>query len=67
MYRQYPFSEQKQRKAKVKVKETDPPCSQIWFFPVTRSERVSDSLQVTYNNNIYNNKNYSGREKNAEL
>ena len=29
MYRQYPFSEQKQRKAKVKVKETDPTCSQI--------------------------------------
>ena len=32
MYRQYPFSEQKQREAKVKVKETDPtdlarPCS----------------------------------------
>ena len=35
MYRQYPFSEQKQRKAKVKVRETDPTCSQIWLFPVT--------------------------------
>ena len=34
MYRQYPFSEQKQRKAKVKVKETDPTCSQIWLLPV---------------------------------
>ena len=37
MYRQYPFSEQKQQKAKVKVKETDPTCSQIWLFPVTLS------------------------------
>ena len=35
MYRQYPFGEQKQREAKVKVKETDPTCSQIWLFPVT--------------------------------
>ena len=35
MYRQYPFSEQKQWKAKVKVKETDPTCGQIWLFPVT--------------------------------
>ena len=35
VYRQYPFSEQKQREAKVKVKETDPTCSQIWLFPVT--------------------------------
>ena len=35
MYRQYPFSEQKQWEAKVKVKETDPTCSQIWLFPVT--------------------------------
>ena len=34
-YRQYPFSEEKQRKTKVKVKETDPTCSQIWLFPVT--------------------------------
>ena len=33
MYRQYPFSEQKQWKAKVKVKETGPTCSQIWLFP----------------------------------
>ena len=31
-YRQYPFSEQKQREAK--VKEIDPTCSQIWLFPV---------------------------------
>ena len=35
MYRQYPFSEQKQWKAKVKVKETDPTYSPIWLFPVT--------------------------------
>ena len=35
MYRQYPFSEPKQRKAKVKAKETDPTRSQIWLFPVT--------------------------------
>ena len=35
MYRQYPFSEQKQWGAKVKVKETDPTCSQIWLFLVT--------------------------------
>ena len=35
MYRQYPFSEQKQQEAKVKVKETDPTHSQIWVFPVT--------------------------------
>ena len=35
VYRQYPFIEQKQREAKVKVKETDPTCSQIWLFPVT--------------------------------
>ena len=33
-YREYPFSEQKQQKAKVKVKETDPTCSQIWLLPV---------------------------------
>ena len=35
MYRQYPLSEQKQWEAKVKVKEADPTCSQIWLFPVT--------------------------------
>ena len=35
MYRQYPFSEQKQQEAKVKVKETDTTYSQIWLFPVT--------------------------------
>ena len=35
MYRQYLFSEQKQREAKVKVKETDPTCRQIWLFPAT--------------------------------
>ena len=35
MYRQYPFNEQKQREAKVKVKETDPTWSQDWLFPVT--------------------------------
>ena len=34
MYRQYPFSEQKQQEAKVKVKETDPTCSQILLSPV---------------------------------
>ena len=34
-YKQYPFSEQEQQEAKVKVKETDPTCSQIWTFPVT--------------------------------
>lgn len=33
MYRQYPFSEQKELEAKVKVKETDP-TGQILFFPV---------------------------------
>ena len=33
MYRQNPFSEQKQQEAK--VKETDSTCSQILFFPVT--------------------------------
>ena len=37
MYRQYPFSEQKQQKAKVKVKETDLTYSQIWLFSVTVS------------------------------
>ena len=41
MYRQYPFSEQKQQEAKVKVKETDPTCSQIWLFPVTLSHALS--------------------------
>ena len=36
MYGQYSFSEQKQQPdAKVKVKETDPTCSQIWLFLVT--------------------------------
>ena len=35
MYTQYPFSEQKQWKVKVKVKETDPTRSQIWLFPVS--------------------------------
>ena len=34
MYRQYPFSERKELEAKVKVKETDPTCSKILFFPV---------------------------------
>ena len=34
-YRQYPSSEQKQWKAKVKVKGTDPTWSQILFFPET--------------------------------
>ena len=34
MYTQYLFSEQKQRKAKVKVKEPDPACSPIWLFRV---------------------------------
>ena len=29
LYRQYPFSEQKQGEAKIKVKETDPTWSQI--------------------------------------
>ena len=37
MYRQYPFSEQKQWETEVKVKETDPTCSQVFFFPVTAS------------------------------
>ena len=41
MYTQYPFSEQKQRKAKVKVKETDPTCSQIWLFPVTIFQEIT--------------------------
>ena len=36
MYRQYTFSDQKQQKAKVKAKETDPTSSQIWLFPVTK-------------------------------
>ena len=35
MYRQYPFREQKQREAKVKVKETDPTWSQNWLVPLT--------------------------------
>ena len=35
MYRLYPFSKKKQWKAKDKVKETDPTCSQIWLFPGT--------------------------------
>ena len=34
MYRQYLFSEQNELEATVKVKETDPTCSQILFFPV---------------------------------
>ena len=40
MYTQYPFSEQKQQEAKVKVKETDPTWSQIWLFPVTHPRSV---------------------------
>ena len=43
MYRQHPFSEQKQQKAKVNVKETDPTCSQIWLFPAI----------LTYTLNVY--------------
>ena len=35
MFGQNPFSAQKQGEAKVKVKETDPTCGQILFFPVT--------------------------------
>ena len=46
MYRQYPFSEQKQREAKVKVKETDPTWSQIWLFPVTFASSLSIPLPV---------------------
>ena len=34
-YRQYPFSEQKQQEAKIKVKGTGPTWSQNWLFPVT--------------------------------
>ena len=33
MYKHYPYSEQKQPEAKVKVKETDPTWNQ--FFPIT--------------------------------
>ena len=33
MYRQYPLSEQMQREANVKVKETDPTCSQDFVLP----------------------------------
>ena len=39
-YRQHHFgdySNEKQQRAKVKVKETDPTWSQILFFPVTLS------------------------------
>ena len=39
MYRQYPFSEQKQWEAKGKVKETDPTCRQILLFPVTHFQQ----------------------------
>ena len=45
MYRQYPFSEQKQWEAKVKVKETDPACSQILFFPVTPSCHLHKGME----------------------
>ena len=34
IYQQYPFSEQKQQEAKVKVKETDPRWTQDWLFPM---------------------------------
>ena len=40
MYRQYPFSEQKQQKAKVIVKETEPTCSQELAFPCYRKSVV---------------------------
>ena len=37
MYRQYLFNGQKPWEAMIKVKETDPIWSQIFFFPVTES------------------------------
>ena len=37
MYGWFPFREQKQWEAKVKVKETDPTWSQNWLFPITFS------------------------------
>ena len=40
MYRQYPFSAQKQRNAEVKVKQTDPTCSPVWLFPVTKAVAI---------------------------
>ena len=47
MYRQYPFSEQKQLDAKFKIKETDPTCSQILFFPVIFARRqVAQALKT---------------------
>ena len=49
MYRQYPFSERKLRKAKVKVKETDPTCSLIWLFPVTIGNHINILLLCSYN------------------
>ena len=49
MCRQYPFSEQKQWEAKVKVKETDPTCSQIWPFPVALKWAILFHLRVNTN------------------
>ena len=37
MYRQYPFSEQKQRNAKFKERETDPTWRRDWLFPDTKT------------------------------
>ena len=51
MYTQYPFSEQKQQKAKVKVKETDPTCSQIWLIPVTLTLVRMAIVKKSTNNN----------------
>ena len=47
MHRQYPFSEQKQRKAKLQVKETDLTCSLIWLFPVTLVKHAGECLPRT--------------------
>ena len=46
MYRQYPFLEQKQQEAKVKVKETDPTWSQNRLFPVTPSHAFVDHVSA---------------------
>ena len=46
MYEQYPFNEQKQQEAKIKVKETDPTWSQ--FFPVTLLRYARCSVCFTY-------------------
>ena len=53
MYRQYPFSEQKQREAKAKVKETDPTRSQILFFPVTKGNAEVASGDVVFSLYIF--------------